>query len=172
MNWWQYSIDDIEESFRQDWVSTPGDGAFLMARIRAMPLAARRYLVWAALFGTVFKVSEVANVMEREDGGHDLGIQPPWLPGSPASVKSSVRGLHHATTEGWLVQRARDMCCWSHDRYRSAVGEFMKTLPSNAIEGMSLRVVLMLMQDSVRDTYRIAEFARRFAFETFSLPAD
>ncbi|KAH7104691.1 hypothetical protein BKA62DRAFT_693063 [Auriculariales sp. MPI-PUGE-AT-0066] len=164
MNDWRYSIQEIEESFRQDWTSAPGDMALLVARLHAMPPDARRYLVWAALFGTVFKVSEVANVMDREDGGLDPEIETLWSPASTphtGTVKSSARGLHSATAEGWLVQRARDMCSWTHDRYKSAVLELAKTLPQTVVEGMSLRVVLMLMQESERDTYRIAEFARR-----------
>ncbi|KZV95615.1 STKc type histidine kinase [Exidia glandulosa HHB12029] len=166
-NYWHYDIAAIENSFvAREWVSNPGDVSFLLAHIQDLPDEARKYLLWASMFGTVFKVQEIAFVMDREDADHDPDIDGPWgpAPAVPPSIRSgkpSVRGLHLATSEGWLVQRARDMCSWTHDRYRQAALESLAMLPPSTLEKMSLRIVLMLMQESEPDTYRIAEHCRR-----------
>lgn len=98
-NSWHYDIATIENSFvAQEWVSNPGDVSFLIAHIHDLPDEARKYLLWASMFGTVFKVQEVAFVMDREDGDQDPDIDGPWgpAPAVPASVRSgkaSVRGM-------------------------------------------------------------------------------
>ncbi|EJD55247.1 hypothetical protein AURDEDRAFT_140870 [Auricularia subglabra TFB-10046 SS5] len=167
-NNWHYDIVAIEKSpVAQEWVSNPGDVSFLLAHIHELRDEARKYLAWASLFGTVFKVQEVALVMDREEADKDSDIDglwggaPPDTPPQMRASKNSVRGLHLATSEGWLVQRARDMCSWTHDRYRQAATEYLATLPSTTLEKMSLRIVLMLMQDADPDTYRIAEHCKR-----------
>lgn len=51
-----------------------------------------------------------------------------------------MRGLQIAIAEGWLVQRARDMCSFAHDRYRQAAEAEALNLPSDLIAKMSFRV--------------------------------
>jgi hypothetical protein len=51
-----------------------------------------------------------------------------------------MRGLQIAIAEGWLVQRARDMCSFAHDRYRQATEAEVLNLPSDLIAKMSFRV--------------------------------
>lgn len=51
-----------------------------------------------------------------------------------------MRGLQIAIAEGWLVQRARDMCSFAHDRYRQAAEAEAMNLPSDLIAKMSFRV--------------------------------
>jgi hypothetical protein len=55
-------------------------------------------------------------------------------------TRSSMRGLQLALSEGWLVQRARDMCSFAHDRYRQAAQAEMESLPPNITADMSFRV--------------------------------
>jgi hypothetical protein len=58
----------------------------------------------------------------------------------PNVTRSSMRGLHLALSEGWLIQRARDMCSFAHDRYRQAAQAEAESLPPEAIAKMSFRV--------------------------------
>ena len=58
----------------------------------------------------------------------------------PGKTHRSMRGLQMALTEGWLITRARDMCSFSHDRYRQAAQTEAERLPSEAIAKMSFRV--------------------------------
>lgn len=54
--------------------------------------------------------------------------------------RESMRGLQLAIQEGWLVQRARDMCSFTHDRYRQAVESEAASLPDGVVAKMSFRV--------------------------------
>lgn len=54
--------------------------------------------------------------------------------------RASMRGLQMAISEGWLVQRARDMCSFAHDRYRQAAQEEARRLPEESIATMAFRV--------------------------------
>jgi len=51
-----------------------------------------------------------------------------------------MRGLQVAISEGWLVQRARDMCSFAHDRYRQAAEAEALSLPNDLVAKMSFRV--------------------------------
>lgn len=53
---------------------------------------------------------------------------------------TSMQSLQIALSEGWLIQRARDMCSFSHDRYRQAAQAEAETLPPENIAKMSFRV--------------------------------
>ena len=57
-----------------------------------------------------------------------------------STSRGSMRGLQIAIQEGWLVQRARDMCSFAHDRYRQAAQAEAANLPEGAIPKMSFRV--------------------------------
>lgn len=57
-----------------------------------------------------------------------------------ANTRASIRGLQIALSEGWLIQRARDMCSFAHDRYRQAAQAEADALPEESIAKMSLRV--------------------------------
>lgn len=76
-------------------------------------------------------------------------------------TRSSVRGLQMALIEGWLVQRARDMCSFTHDRYRQAAQACVEGLPAGSVATMSFRIVLMMLRESTVDVYRISEHAKR-----------
>ena len=52
----------------------------------------------------------------------------------------SMRGLQLAVAEGWLIARARDMCSFSHDRYRQAAQTEAENLPKDIAAKMSFRV--------------------------------
>ena len=59
---------------------------------------------------------------------------------STTTTRRSMRGLQIAISEGWLVQRARDMCSFAHDRYRQAAEAEALSLPDDLIAKMSFRV--------------------------------
>ncbi|KAG6866256.1 hypothetical protein C0991_006843 [Blastosporella zonata] len=56
-----------------------------------------------------------------------------------SNTRASMKGLQLALHEGWIIQRAREMCSWTHDRYRQAAQEEADSLPSTTISKMSLR---------------------------------
>lgn len=57
-----------------------------------------------------------------------------------STSRRSIRGLQNAIAEGWLVQRARDMCSFAHDRYRQAAQAELEDIPEDAVSKMSFRV--------------------------------
>jgi hypothetical protein len=59
---------------------------------------------------------------------------------TPSTSRQSMRGLQVSTTEGWLIQRARDMCSFAHDRYRQAAQTEADALPQETIAQMSFKV--------------------------------
>ena len=63
-----------------------------------------------------------------------------------AYSKPSMRGLQQVLAQGWLVQRARDMCSFMHDRYRQAAIYMASQLPDITVMKMCLRVAFKLMQ--------------------------
>ena len=100
-----------------------------------------------------FKTTDVAAVMDHDSlsgsSGSDLDTEDDRSSSeSPSATKEksmtttrrSMRGLQIAIAEGWLVQRARDMCSFAHDRYRQAAEAEALNLPSDLIAKMSFRV--------------------------------
>jgi hypothetical protein len=81
--------------------------------------------------------------------GSDIDTEDDWRPTGRVSAvrdksagasRRSMRGLQIAIAEGWLVQRARDMCSFAHDRYRQAAEAEALSLPDDLIAKMSFRV--------------------------------
>lgn len=99
-----------------------------------------------------FKVTEVALMMDWEDSSNSSGSEEEsedmWnvskavndITASQSAGRASMRGLQMAISEGWLVQRARDMCSFAHDRYRQAAQEEARHLPEETIATMAFRV--------------------------------
>ena len=99
-----------------------------------------------------FKVTEVALMMDWEDSSGSSGSEEEpedmWnlskavndIMASQGTGRASMRGLQMAISEGWLVQRARDMCSFAHDRYRQAAQEEARRLPEETIATMAFRV--------------------------------
>lgn len=59
------------------------------------------------------------------------------------TTRTSMKGLQEAIAEGWLVQRARDMCSFTHDRHYHTACAMADALPEGAVAGMSLRVIII-----------------------------
>lgn len=57
-----------------------------------------------------------------------------------SNLGGSIRGLQVAIAEGWLIQRAREMASFAHDRYWQATQMEAKNLSTEAIAQMSFRV--------------------------------
>ncbi len=105
-----------------------------------------------------FKTTDVAAVMDHgspsgsscsdfdteDDRGSKSTPVPTTREKSTSATRRSMRGLQIAISEGWLVQRARDMCSFAHDRYRQAAGAEALSLPDDLIAKMSFRVHIFL----------------------------
>jgi len=100
-----------------------------------------------------FKTTDVAAVMDHDSlsgsSGSELDTEDDRSSNestsatrdkSTTTTRRSMRGLQIAIAEGWLVQRARDMCSFAHDRYRQAAEAEALNLPSDLIAKMSFRV--------------------------------
>lgn len=61
-------------------------------------------------------------------------------PAPMANASASMRGLQMAIEEGWIMQRARDMCSFAHDRYRQAAQAEAASLSEDVVAKMSFRV--------------------------------
>ncbi|TFY83386.1 hypothetical protein EWM64_g624 [Hericium alpestre] len=152
----------------------PNDLSYLQSHLHLLPDDARKYLIWASFFGSTFKVTDVAQVMDHDelsssnsDGDSDLDG---WIQAKPPSSskrsqfnmgRGSMRGLQVAIAEGWLVQRARDMCSFAHDRYRQAAEAEAASLSENSVAKMSFKIILMMLHEPTPDIYQIAERAQR-----------
>ncbi|KAJ7596782.1 dual-domain HisK/Mak2 protein kinase [Mycena floridula] len=172
-NYWLFDMSAIEQTLVDKNISDPTDITFLISHLRELPEEARKYLIWAAFFGETFKVTEVALVMDWEDSSGSSGSEDEddmWNLHKAVSIirerdasnaRTSIQGLQMALVEGWLVQRARDMCSFTHDRYRQAAQAEAESLSPQAVSKMSFRIVLMLLHENPADVYRIAEHAKR-----------
>lgn len=58
------------------------------------------------------------------------------------SSRGSMKGLQLALQEGWIIQRARDMCSFAHDRYRQAAQAEAAAMSPDVLARMSFRVGL------------------------------
>jgi hypothetical protein len=101
-----------------------------------------------------FKTTDVVAVMDydspsnssssdfdtEDDRSSTINPMPTAREKSPSATRRSMRGLQIAISEGWLVQRARDMCSFAHDRYRQAAEAEALSLPDDLITKMSFRV--------------------------------
>lgn len=173
-NHWKYDMLAIEGSLMNKAISDPTDLGFLISRMKELPEEARKYLTWAALFGETFRVTEVALMVDWEDSSGSSGSEDEgddmWNLHKAVSnlrdtglgaARGSMRGLQMGLAEGWLIQRARDMCSFTHDRYRQAAQAEAEALPEGSIAKMSFRIILMMLQETSVDVYRIAEYAQR-----------
>ncbi|PBL00451.1 histidine kinase [Armillaria gallica] len=167
-NSWQYDMAAIESSLDTEKTLDPTDLTFLVSQLRELPEEARKYLIWAALFGESFKVTEVALMMHLEDASGSSSSEDEhedYLTfhrmDTTNSPRNSILGLQKALDEGWLIQRARDMCSFAHDRYRQAAQAEAANLPEDVAAKMSFRIVLMMLHETSVDVYRIAEHAKR-----------
>ncbi|TDL28897.1 histidine kinase [Rickenella mellea] len=173
-NQWNYDILKIEASYVERTVDDPSDVTYLTSHLQGMPADARKYLTWASLFGVSFKATEVALMIDWEDSGGSSGSEDEsedaWnlskavsnmKEASLSTSRGSMRGLQIAIAEGWLVQRARDVCIFAHDKYRQAAIVEAESLPEETLAKMSFRIVLMLLHDNPRDPHRVAEHAKR-----------
>ncbi|KDQ54896.1 hypothetical protein JAAARDRAFT_196280 [Jaapia argillacea MUCL 33604] len=174
-NYWNYNMDAIEANFSdKKIVSDPSDPSFLIQHLRELHEEARKYIMWASFFGASFKVTEVALMMDWEDSSGSSGSEEEaedsynlskavsdMRDSNMGTSHGSMRGLQLAIQEGWLAQRGRDMCSFSHDRYRQAAEAEVEALPEGVRAKMAFRIVLMMLHDTSPDVYRIAEYAKR-----------
>ncbi|KAF7324347.1 Histidine kinase [Mycena venus] len=146
-NWehnnWDFDIVAVEESLGSKKISDPTDLTFLISNLRELPDEARMYLTWAAMFGETSGSSGEEEGEERSWSiARAVSNAPDTAPMGNASA--SMRGLQKAIDEGWVIQRARDMCSFAHDRYRQAA---------------QADIIGMMMNEIPVDVYRVAEHA-------------
>ncbi|KAJ7693555.1 dual-domain HisK/Mak2 protein kinase [Mycena rosella] len=172
-NNWDYDVVAAEDSLGSQKISDPTDLSFLISNLRELPEEAKKYLRWAAMFGETFNLTELAQLIDGEDSnsgssGEEEGEErwsiaravsnvPDTAP--MASASASMRGLQMAIDEGWIMQRARDMCSFAHDRYRQAAQADAASLSEDVVAKMSFRIILMMMNELPIDVYRVAEHA-------------
>ncbi|KAJ7226000.1 dual-domain HisK/Mak2 protein kinase [Mycena pura] len=175
-NWehnnWDFDVVAAEENLESKKISDPTDLSFLISNLRQLPEEAQKYLAWAAMFGETFNLTEIAQLIDgaedtssgssgEEDGEERWSNARTVLsaPDTTSTGNASMRGLQIAVEEGWIIQRARDMCSFAHDRYRQAAQAEVASLPDGVVAKMSLRIILMMLNDVPIDVYRIAEHA-------------
>jgi hypothetical protein len=83
--------------------------------------------------------------IDTEDDRSPAGRMSALRDKSAGASRRSMRGLQIAIAEGWLVQRARDMCSFAHDRYRQAAEAEALSLSDDLIAKMSFRVRVYYM---------------------------
>jgi hypothetical protein len=108
-----------------------------------------------------FKINDIAAMTDCDEGDkpEDFNLaellgkrntKPSVIERVPSSElaysKPSMRGLQQVLAQGWLVQRAGDMCSFMHDRYRQAAIHMASQLLDITVMGMCLRVAFKLMQ--------------------------
>ncbi|KAL4069355.1 STKc type histidine kinase, partial [Scleroderma citrinum] len=172
-NRWLFDITTIESRLMGQKATTdPTDQSFLISNFHELPEATRKYLIWASFFGTTFKATEVALLIEWEDSSGSSSedeSEDAWnlsktlsmLKHRKSNAGDSIRGHQGAIDEGWLVHRGREMCSFAHDRYRQAVQQEASVLPDHVLSKMSFRIILAVLHDAVPDVHRIAEHAGR-----------
>ncbi|KAJ6569666.1 dual-domain HisK/Mak2 protein kinase [Mycena capillaripes] len=177
-NWdhnnWDFDVAAAEESLGSKKISDPTDLTFLISNLRELPDEAKKYLTWAAMFGETFNLTEIAQLIDGEDtnsgsSGEEEGEERWSIARAVSNVpdtalgnaSASMRGLQRAIDEGWIIQRARDMCSFAHDRYRQAAQADIASLPEDVVAKMSFRIIGMMMNEIPVDVYRIAEHATR-----------
>ncbi|KAF7367339.1 Histidine kinase [Mycena sanguinolenta] len=172
-NHWDFDIVASEESLGSKKTSDPTDLTFLISNLRELPEEAKKYLRWAALFGETFNLTEIAQLIDGEDSNSgssgDEESEERWsiaravsnVADAPVTgnASASMRGLQRAIDEGWIIQRARDMCSFAHDRYRQAAQADVASLPEEVFAKMNFRIILMMLNEIPSDVYRIAEHA-------------
>ena len=77
---------------------------------------------------------------EEEDRWNPHRAVPSVRNADTSNSRGSILGLQLALAEGWISQRARDLCSFSHDRYRQAVLAETENLPPEVRARMSSRV--------------------------------
>jgi hypothetical protein len=104
-----------------------------------------------------FKTTDVANMMDsqaedaEEDArdtpaSHESSSEPDRDAGDIVSTtvgysRASIRGLQQVLAQGWLIPRARDMCGFTHDKYRQAATHMASQLPDLDVMHMCLKVI-------------------------------
>ncbi|KAF8213626.1 hypothetical protein K438DRAFT_1902622 [Mycena galopus ATCC 62051] len=173
-NHWEFDIVASEESLGSKKISDPTDLTFLISNLRELPEDARKYLRWAALFGETFNLTEIAQLIDGDDAnsgssGDEEVEERGWTIARAVSnvpdtapmgnASASMRGLQRAIEDGWVIQRARDMCSFAHDRYRQAAQADVASLSEEVFAKMNFRIIGMMMNEIPADVYRIAEHA-------------
>ncbi|KAG9055946.1 hypothetical protein FS842_000718 [Serendipita sp. 407] len=178
INTWQYNLEAIEQTVHaQQLISAPTDISFLVAHFRELNEDAQQYLIWASIFGPTFKANDVANMMDNErlEESSDDGSVPDVAldtyrdheadrdQHTPMNgfTRPSLRGLQQVVAQGWIIQRARDMCSFTHDKYRQAATHMASQRPDVTVMRMCLKAATYLMQEPERDVFRITEYCRR-----------
>ena len=99
-----------------------------------------------------FKANDIANMMDsdkrsgsgEDDSGSAGSSSEHEMDGAtmhPTGYsRPSMRGLQQVVGQGWIIQRARDMCSFTHDKYRQAATHMAGQLPDITIMRMCLKV--------------------------------
>lgn len=133
----------------------------LVSHLNDLEPDVQRFLLWAALFGGVFRIRDIISLIDSEETSGDDSEDDQQMRLS----RGSMNGLQTALAEGWVINRGRDvsliyclrsreekrssslsslfpfeMCAFTHDRYRQAAFNLGDLLPAEEIQGMALKV--------------------------------
>ena len=145
-----YELAAVESALTSQQVpGDPSDITYLRSHLRELPDDARTYIIWASFFGSVFKATDVTLVMDRDDssGSQSEEDEHDWNPRrtnqTDGMSRASVNGLQTAIAEGWVIQRGREMCSFTHDAYRHAAEREADELPDGFVAKMSFRILMV-----------------------------
>ncbi|KAL7411025.1 hypothetical protein BDY24DRAFT_371574 [Mrakia frigida] len=158
-NVWRYNLTSIENDFFPEVAASTdeGDVEFLVSHLNDLSYDVQRFLLWAALFGGVFRIRDIIALLDSEETSGDDSEDEQQMRLS----RGSMNGLQTALAEGWIINRGRDMCAFTHDRYRQAAFNLGERLPAEEIQGMALKIVDVLLSEENPDFYQVAEHVRK-----------
>ncbi|VDC01932.1 unnamed protein product [Peniophora sp. CBMAI 1063] len=167
-NAWRYDLAAVESALTSQQVpGDPSDITYLRSHLRELPDDARTYIIWASFFGSAFKATDVSLVMDKDDssGSQSEEDETDWDPRrtskSDGMSRASVNGLQTAIAEGWVIQRGREMCSFTHDAYRQAAEREADELPDGFVARMSFRILMIMLAEPVPDIFQIAKHTQK-----------
>ncbi|KAI9311978.1 hypothetical protein BX666DRAFT_2021136 [Dichotomocladium elegans] len=165
-NSWEYSIKEIHDASIFDSNVQQLDVAFLVARLKELPVAGQALLKWASFIGDTFSWSTVRSLMmsaaqenfaclERSLQKHEGRSKTNRSSASASSISTDpLSGLQAAIQEGYILPIGSDEFKWTHDRICQAAGELVDQCSREAIH---LTIARHLMKEKDMDSFLVAD---------------
>lgn len=148
----------FSEFFSEVSTSTDeGDVEFLVSHLHDLAPDVQRFLLWAAMIGTTFRIKDVVQLVDSDEtyssgDSSEEEVTPAMTPGGTSTgemassdeklplSRGSMNGLQTSLAEGWLVNKGRERAAFTHTRYHQAALNLGRHLPAGDVQAMSLRV--------------------------------
>ena len=145
-----------------------GDVEFLVSHLHDLAPDVQRFLLWASLLGTTFRIKDVVQLVDSDEtyssgDSSEEEIAPVSSPGGTVSTeklplsRGSMNGLQTSLAEGWLVNKGRERAAFTHTRYHQAALNLGRHLPAGDVQAMSLKIVMLLLPRPKVDFFQVAE---------------